>query len=221
MFDRLIALIGEEKFAKICEKKILLLGVGGVGGHAAEALVRSGIKDLTIVDGDIVDETNLNRQLIALHSTIGRSKVEVMKERLEDISPDAKITSLYEKLEDLNSLKLDTYDYVIDCIDDLRIKIALAKRALDEDISLIISTGTAKKMDPSKLEMTTLDATSYDPLARRMRTSLRGYPIKKLHVLASTEPPLDSKNGILGSTAFVPASGGLLIASYVIRDIIE
>lgn len=222
MFDRLIALIGIDNLNKIRKNKILLLGVGGVGGYVAEALVRSGIENLTIVDKDTIDETNLNRQIIALKSTIGKPKVEVLKNRLEDINPDARIVPLKENItEDLASLKLEDYDYILDCIDDLKVKVALAKYCLDKKLKLIISTGTAKKMDPSKLEMTTLDKTSYDPLARRLRSSLKGYDTHKLKVLASTEAPIETENDVLGSTAFVPSSGGLLIASYVIREIIK
>ncbi len=222
MFDRLLSLIGKENFEKIADTKILLLGVGGVGGHLAEALVRSGIKKLTIVDKDVVDITNLNRQIIALGSTMGRKKVEVLKERLSDINPKVEVdTSDATLTEDLEGLELDEYDYVLDCIDDTKVKVSLAKRCLAENIALISSTGTAKKMDPSKLYMTTLDKTSYDPLAKKMRMELRGYDTKKLVVLASDEPPLDCESNTLGSTAFVPASAGLLIASYVIRDIIK
>lgn len=222
MFDRLIALIGEEKLKNIQSQKILLLGVGGVGGYVAEALVRSGIVNIAIVDKDIIDETNLNRQIIALHSTIGKPKVEVLKARLEDINPNTHIVPIKETVsEDLTSLKLEDYDYIIDCIDDLKVKVSLAKYCLDKKLKLVISTGTAKKMDPSKLEMTTLGKTSYDPLARRMRASLKGYDTHKLTVLASTETPIEMEDKVLGSTAFVPSSGGLLIASYIVRDIIK
>lgn len=222
MFGRLVALIGEEKLGIIANTKILLLGVGGVGGHLAEALVRSGIEHLTIVDKDTVDLTNLNRQIIALHSTLGRPKVEVLKERLEDINPSSKIVALQQNInENMEELKLVEYDYVLDCIDDTKVKIALAKECLNENIKLISSTGTARKMDPSKLHITTLDKTSYDPLAKKMRSLLRDYDIKKIVVLASEEEPIATQSDVLGSTAFVPSVGGLLIASYVIRDIIE
>lgn len=223
MFDRLVALIGKENLSKIKETRILLLGVGGVGGYVAEALIRSGIHELTIVDKDFVDETNLNRQIIALHSTIGRQKVDVLKERLEDINPTSKIEALSKNVEAdrLNELNLESYDYVVDAVDDLKVKVALAKYALDKDVNLIISTGTAKKIDPSKLEMTTLDKTTYDPLARRMRSSLKGYPTDKLVVLASSERPIETDDNVLGSTAFVPSSAGLLIASHIIKDIIK
>lgn len=225
MFDRLISLIGEENFKKIQSTKILVLGIGGVGGIVAESLVRSGIEDITIIDKDVVDETNLNRQIIALRSTIGRLKVEVMKERLKDINPDAQIVTFSNEIttDSLEKMNLSSYDYVVDCIDDLRVKVALAKHYFSNDYKLLIATGTARKMDPSLLEITTLDKTSYDPLARRMRAALRGYEISKLIVLASKEVPIESKENTssLGSTAFVPSSGGLLLASYIIRDIIK
>lgn len=223
MFDRLISLIGKENFKKIEGTKVLVLGIGGVGGIVAESLVRSGIKDITIVDKDVVDETNLNRQIIALQSTIGKLKVEVMKERLKDINPDAQIKTFANEIatDSLEEMNLSSYDYVVDCIDDLKVKVALAKHNFEHDYKLLIATGTARKMDPSLLEITTLDKTSYDPLARRMRATLRGYETSKLIVLASKEVPLVSEGNILGSTAFVPSSGGLLLASYIIRDIIK
>lgn len=222
MFDRFITLIGEENFKLIENTSVLLLGVGGVGGYVAEALVRSGIKKLTIVDDDNVELTNLNRQIIALHSTIGLPKVEVMKTRLEDINPSVYITPKKIHLEEnLDDLDFEKYDYIVDCIDDVPVKVSLAKKALDEGLNLIMSTGTAKKLDPSKLMMTTLAKTSHDPLARKLRHLLRGYDTKKVIVLSSSEAPIICTDNVLGSSAFVPSTGGLLIASYVIKDIIK
>lgn len=222
MFDRLIALIGLENFKKIGSKKVLVLGIGGVGGYTVEALVRSGITNITIIDGDIVDPTNLNRQIIALHSTIGKSKVEVMKERLLDINPEVQVKCRGEYLEEssIASIVLEEYDYVVDALDDVKVKVALIKYSIEHSINLITSTGTAKKMCPEKLEIVSLDKTSYDPLAKKLRQELRGYDIKKVKTLASKEEPVID-GPILGSTAFVPSTGGLLIASYIIRDILK
>ncbi len=222
MFDRLEALIGKYNMNTISNKRILVLGVGGVGGYVVESLVRSGISNITIVDGDIVDKTNLNRQIIALHSTIGKPKVKVMKERMLDINPDIKIDTINKTIKpsDLKTLNLKQYDYVVDAIDDVKVKVELAKLAIDNDISIILSTGTARKMNPMKLTITTLNKTSYDSLAKILRRELKGYDTKKLTVLASTEEPIECK-GTLGSTIFVPASAGILIASYIVRKIIK
>lgn len=223
MFNRLISLIGEDNFNKVKNKKILLLGAGGVGGYTAESLIRSGVHNLTIIDCDIVDETNLNRQIIALHSTIGLKKTDVLDSRLKDINPDAKIEVIFKKVlsDELEYLHLENYDYVIDCIDDIEVKVSLARYALKNDIRLIISTGTAKKLHPEYLEMTTLDKTSYDPLARKMRTLLKNEKTNKLIVLASKETPIKTHTNTLGSAIFVPASAGLLIASFIFNDIIK
>lgn len=221
MFDRLISLIGEEKFDIIKSKKIIVLGVGGVGGYVCESLVRSGIHNLTIVDFDTIEETNLNRQIIALHSTLGQKKVEVLKNRLLDINPDLNIEAISDRLTSNNiEDNLNSYDYVIDCLDNMDVKIALALYTLKFNIKTIVSTGTARKLHPELLKMTTLDKTSYDPLAKKMRNLLRGEKINKLIVLSSTESPIKTPNN-LGSSLFVPASAGILIASYVINDIIS
>lgn len=223
MFDRWIALIGKDNFEKIQKARILLLGVGGVGGHVAEALVRSGVVSLTVIDGDRVDISNLNRQLVALNSTIGREKVEVLKERLEDINPLVKVEVKCEFLdaERVDALNLEAFDYIIDCIDDVPVKIALIEKALEANLHLISATGTARKLDPQKLAITTLDKTSYDPLAKRLRHELRGYKLNKVEVLVSTEAPIECDQSVLGSSAFVPPAAGLLIASYVVKRIIS
>lgn len=220
MFDRLISLIGEEKFDIIKSKKIIVLGIGGVGGYVCESLVRSGIHNLTMIDFDIVEETNLNRQIIALHSTLGQKKVEVLKDRLLDINPNSNIEAISDRLtsNNLEGYNLKSYDYVIDCLDDMNVKIALALYTLKFNIKTIISTGTARKLHPEFLKMTTLDKTSYDPLAKKMRNLLRGEKINKLIVLSSTENPIKTPSN-LGSSLFVPATAGILIASYIINDI--
>ncbi len=223
MFDRLIALIGKENFELIQSKKVIVLGCGGVGGYVIEALVRSGIENITIVDKDTVDISNKNRQIIALNSTIGMCKVDAMKLRLEDINEFIKVKTVkkFIKSDSLEELALDSYDYIVDCIDDVQVKVALAKYALNENFKLIISTGTAKKLHPEFLKMTTLDKTAYDPLAKKMRALLKGEKTNRLIVLASDETPKETENNVLGSSAFVPSVGGLLIASYIINDIIK
>lgn len=223
MFDRLEALIGKDNLNKIRDKKVLIIGVGGVGGYVVEALVRSGIENITLIDGDVVDLSNINRQIIALHSTVGQYKVDVLKTRILDINPQAKVQIKKEFIDAdvISSLGLENFDYVIDAVDDLKVKVSLAKYSLENGIFLVSSMGTARKLDPTKLKMTTLDKTSYDPLAKKMRHELKGLDTKKLVVLASEENPIALDNKVLGSSAFVPSCAGLLIASYIINDIIK
>lgn len=221
MFDRLVTLIGEEKLELIKSKKVLVLGCGGVGGYVIEGLVRSGISNITVIDKDIVDETNLNRQIIALHSTIGIKKVGLIKTRVLDINPEVKINAIDKQIlfSDVERLNLCNYDYVVDAIDDVKVKVELIKYSLVNNVKLIVSTGTAKKLHPECLKITTLNKTSGDPLAKKLRSSLRNYKLNKIIVLASTESPIISGSK-LGSSAFVPSIGGLLIASYIINDIV-
>lgn len=223
MFDRLESLIGKEKMKLIASQKILVFGVGGVGGYVVESLVRSGISKITIVDCDKIEKSNLNRQIIALNSTLGKYKVDVMRERVIDINPNIEIEALKMKvtIDNLDSFVFDDFDYIVDAIDDVAVKVKIAKKALEKNVKLVMSTGTAKKLDPSKLCMTTLNKTSYDPLARVLRRELREYDTSKLVVLASTEEPIKAGNADLGSSVFVPSSGGLMISSHIIRDIIK
>lgn len=223
MFDRLIALIGNEAFDKIKTSNILVLGIGGVGGYVVESLVRSGVHNLTIVDKDIIDLTNLNRQIISLNSNIGMDKVEECTKRCKDINPNINLNSIKKELKEdnLQEFNFENYDYVIDCIDDFKAKLALIKYLLEKNIKFISSTGTAKKMHPEMLEITTLAKTEYDPLARKLRQNLKGYNQNKIKVLASKEKPIETQNNELGSAIFVPASAGILIASHVINEIIR
>lgn len=223
MFDRLESFIGKEKMKLIASQKILVFGVGGVGGYVVESLVRSGISKITIVDCDKIEKSNLNRQIIALNSTLGKYKVDVMRERVIDINPNIEIEALKMKvtIDNLDSFVFDDFDYIVDAIDDVAVKVEVAKKALEKNVKLVMSTGTAKKLDPSKLCMTTLNKTLYDPLARVLRRKLREYDTSKLVVLASTEEPIKAGNTDLGSSVFVPSSGGLMISSHIIRDIIK
>lgn len=221
MFDRLVAIIGIDNLKLIQNKNIIVIGIGGVGGYVVEALARSGITNITIADNDKIDITNINRQIIATHSSLDKYKVDIMEERLKDINPEINVTKINKTLtRDLKDLDLDHYDYIIDCIDDTPVKVSLAKYAVEHNKNFIMSTGTARKLHPEKLYITTLDKTSYDPLAKRLRSSLKDIS-RKITVLASNETPKIKDKNILGSSIFVPASGGLLIASYVINDIIK
>lgn len=218
MFERLISLIGKDKFKKLQTVNVLVVGIGGVGGYALEALVRSGIINITIVDGDVVEESNLNRQIISSNNNIGKSKVEVAKERALEINPNLNIDArkLFINNDNFNTLLDKKYDYVIDACDDLKVKILLIKNA--NKYKLVSSMGTANKFDPSKFQITSLDKTSNDPIARILRRKIKELRIKrKFKVVSSTEAP--SQKEVLGTNSFIPGIAGLLCASYVVNDI--
>lgn len=222
MFDRLISLIGLEAFNKIQSKKILLIGVGGVGSYALEALVRNGFNNITIIDYDKIDISNLNRQLITNNNNIGHSKVIEGILRAKNINPNILIDGI-EKLLKTDNIKqiLDMdYDYIIDACDDINIKFSLIENSLHYKYKLISSMGTAKKLDPTKLAITTLDKTNNDPLARILRKKVRDAKInKKIHVVSSTETPININE--LGTANLVPSVAGILCVSYIINDIIK
>lgn len=221
-FDRTALVIGDEGVALLKSKKVILFGVGGVGSYVAEALVRSGVGSLTIVDKDVLDLTNLNRQLPALHSTLGQPKVEVMAERLRDINPAAQIIPRQEVFlpENAADFQLESYDYIVDAVDMVTAKLTLAEMAAELGVPLIASMGTGNKLDPSRLVVTDIYKTEVDPLAKVMRRELKARGIKKLKVVYSPEVPV-IKRTPPGSTAFVPGAAGLLIASEVVRDFLK
>lgn len=220
MFQRLIALIGEENFKKIQNTSVLLIGVGGVGTYALESLVRNGFINITIIDFDNIDITNLNRQLITNQNNIGASKVLEAKKRCESINPDVKINALQIKLNEDNLIDYLNYDYIIDACDDINVKFMLMKYSMKYDYKLISSMGTAKKNHPELLSITTLDKTEYDPLARILRNKIRKEKInKKMVVVSSKEKAIESK--ILASNNLVPSTAGLLLTSYVYNDVIN
>lgn len=223
MFDRLIALVGDENFKKISTSKVLIIGLGGVGGYALEALVRGGIQNLTIIDGDNIDITNLNRQILATSKLIGKSKVEAAKERALAINPNIKIKGISEFVTEDNFEKLflqDEYDYVIDACDDVKIKFLIMKNA--DKYKLISSMGTANKYNPSAFEITSLDKTVNDPLARVLRKKVKDAKINhKFKVVSSTEAVIKDDKNILGTNSYIPGISGLLCASYVINDILK
>lgn len=222
MFDRLELLIGKENIDLIKSKNVLLVGCGGVGGMCATSLVRSGISNITIIDYDKVEESNLNRQEVAYQSTIGKLKVDALKELLLDINPNVNIKTLNVFLDESNidELITDEYDYVIDCCDSVKTKEAIIKTSLEKNIKFISSMGTGNRLDPSMLEITDIRKTEGDPLAKVIRKWVKDNRIKgKIPVVCSKEVPL-RKGVVVGSSSFVPTSAGLLITSYVIRDII-
>ena len=223
MFERLELLIGKDNVNKLNNTTVLVIGLGGVGGILTETLVRNGIKDITIIDNDIVDITNKNRQIIALDSTVGKNKVDVMKERLLDINKDCNITVISEFI-DSNNIDLlfnNPVDYVIDACDTVSTKILLIEECIKRNIKVISSMGMGKKLDLSKLKIMDIRKTSYDKLAKVVRKKLKDDGInEKVMVLSSDEEPIDTKDNI-GSYSPLTSYAGLLIADYVIKDIIK
>lgn len=228
-FFRTAALLGEEAMARLRDARVAVFGVGGVGGYVCEALVRSGVGTLDVFDRDDVSVTNLNRQIIALHSTLGQDKVSVIAARMHDINPDAVIHEhkLFYLPENADDIDLTVYDYVVDAVDTVAAKVELAVRCEQLGVPLIAAMGAGNKLDPSQLRIADIYKTSVCPLARAMRTTLRKKGVKHLTVAYSTEEPvrpmqaIDDGSGrrkdVPGSTAFVPSAMGLLIASHVVR----
>ena len=222
-FDRLSFLIGKDNLNNLKNKHILVLGVGGVGGYVVESLVRCGIENITIVDFDIIDITNINRQIIALTSTIGLKKTEVLKTRILDINPKCRVNICSNYIDEDNYLDLfhEKIDYFIDCCDSIKTKKLVIKYCLNNNINIISSMGAGNRMEPSKLSIIDIKKTSYDPIARIIRKYLKDEKInKKLMVMCSSEIPKKVK-GVISSNSFVPSSAGLLIASYVINKLIK
>lgn len=228
-FIRTARLIGEEAVTLLSEKHVCIFGIGGVGSFAAEALCRAGIGALTLIDGDTVAESNINRQLIALHSTIGRPKVEVMKERMADINPDARVTAFHLFYDEHTAPQIDltAFDYVIDAIDSVSSKLLLIRSCHALNVPIISCLGTGNKLDPSRLEIADISKTSVCPLARVVRRELKKSGITHHTVLFSTEMPkkplFDDENGHASpaSIAFVPPVAGFMLCGHVVRTFIE
>lgn len=230
MFERTAMLFGRDAIEALGQMRVIVFGVGGVGGYVCEALCRSGIGTIDIVDNDCVSVSNINRQIIASSSTVGRSKVDVMKERLSDINPDVTVNchSFFYLPENADLIDLSAYDYIVDAIDTVSAKIELAVRAQKDGIPIISSMGTGNKTDPTRLRVADLTKTTTCPLARVMRRELRSRGIDHLKVVFSNEEastPLfaDTKTGkkVPASTAFVPPVAGLLIAREVVLDLVR
>lgn len=219
--ERTIRVIGEESFEKLQNKHVLIFGLGGVGGYVVEGLVRAGIKHFTIVDNDIVQESNLNRQIIALYSTIGQKKVDVVEKRILEIRKDA-IVNKYEMFylpEVVSNDFFEGIDYIVDAIDTMTAKIDLVMKAKELNIPIISCMGTGNKLNPQLLEVTDLYKTEMCPVCKVMRRELKKREIKHLKVVYSKEQPVKTNTRTPGSTSFVPSVAGLLIASEVIKDL--
>ena len=218
--------IGSGAVSRLALSRIALFGVGGVGGSCADALARSGIGSIDLIDMDTVEETNLNRQFAARRSTLGRMKTEVMKEHILDINPSCLVTcrNIFYLPETASLIDLSGYDFIIDAIDTVTAKICLIEGAIKEGVPVISCMGTGNRLDPSKLTVTDISKTHTDPLSKVMRVELRKRGIEHLPVVFSEESPVKSLQGekqrTPGSAPFVPQSAGILLASYAVRSLI-
>ena len=218
--SRLESLVGEENIQKIKALNVLVLGLGGVGGYAVESLVRCGVSNITLVDGDTIKPSNINRQIIATVKNNNKYKTKEWKKRIKKINPDAIVNIINthiteDNMEVLFSMK---YDYIIDCCDTSKVKIKLIKECHEKGIKVVSSMGMANKMEATKIMISTLDKTETDPLAKKIRSEIRNKDIMRdVTVVYSNETPIN--NTMLGSTAFVPAVAGLYITNYIIKDV--
>lgn len=237
-FARTQLLLGADGMKKLKNARVAVFGVGGVGGYVAEALARSGVGAIDLIDKDVVSVSNINRQIIALHSTVGKNKVDVMKERILDINPSCLVTmhNLFYHKETSDQFDFSLYDYIVDAIDTVSAKLELVQRANDRNIPIISSMGAGNKLDPTRFEVADIYKTSVCPLARVMRRELKKRGIKKLKVVYSKEealtPIYDEENAYEdkgsvagrpapGSVSFVPSVAGLIIAGEVVKDLVK
>ncbi len=229
-YSRTALLIEEEGVEKLKHARVAVFGIGGVGGYVVEALARAGVGTLDLVDKDTLSESNINRQILALHSTVGKWKTEVAKERIRDINPDITVHThnLFYLPETADEFDFSAYDYVVDAMDTVSAKLALIERAKRANIPVISSMGTGNKLDPTAFEVADISKTLICPLARVMRKELKRRGIEHLKVVYSKEeakPPtlFDEESGkpIPGSISFVPSVAGLIIAGEVIKDLIK
>lgn len=225
-------LLGEGTLKTLATKKVILFGIGGVGGHAAEALARSGVSSITIVDHDVVSLSNINRQAVATMKTIGRSKVSVMTERIMEINPECKVVPMdcFMLPDNIQMFHLNEYDYILDAIDTVSSKIQLAMIAEQENIPIISAMGAGNKLDPTRFEVTDIYKTSVCPLCKVMRRELKNRGVKHLEVVFSTEEPVtpapmelvkENSRPAPGSCAFVPSVVGLIMAGVVVKKLIK
>ena len=232
--ERSELLLGTQCINRLKQANILIVGVGGVGAYAAEMLVRAGIGKMTIADSDTVSLSNINRQLIALHSTVGRVKTDVLAERLKDINPALELTVIAEYIKDEKTdeiLDSQHFDYIVDAIDTLSPKLALIKGALDRNIPIVSSMGAGAKLDPTKMEICDISKTHHCPLAHMLRKRLHKMGIRRgFKAVFSAEPPIEgamilceerNKKSNVGTISYLPATFGIGCASVVIRDLVE
>lgn len=228
-FSRTELLLGRRGMERLKNARVAVFGIGGVGGHAAEALARSGVGALELIDKDTVDITNINRQTVAYLDTVGKYKTDIMKERIALINPDAEVTvhNCFFLPETSGGFDFSRYDYVVDAVDTVSAKIELVMKAQAAGVPMICSMGAGNKLDPTAFEVADIYSTSVCPLARVMRTELRKRGVERLKVVYSKEPPITplpsdeitEKRTVPGSTAFVPSVAGLIIAGEVVKDL--
>ena len=220
-FSRTELIIGKEKVEILKKSKVAIFGIGGVGSYVVEGLARAGIGNFILVDKDVVSISNINRQIIATHGTVGKDKVDVAKKRILEINPDAKI-EIYKEffMPETTGILDDSIDYIIDAIDTVTAKIELIVRANNLNIPIISCMGTGNKLDPTRFEVSDIYKTSVCPLAKVMRKELKTRGIKKLKVLYSKEEAIKTE-GNIGSLSFVPSVAGLIISGEVIKDLIK
>ena len=218
-------MLGEGAVNKLKDCRVAVFGLGGVGGYVVEALARAGVGTLCLVDGDRVAESNINRQILALHTTVGRFKTEVAPERARAIYPHicADERNLYYDVETQTAVDLSGYDYVVDAIDSVKSKVLLAVNCNAAGVPLISCMGTGNKLDPMAFKVADIGSTRVCPLARVMRRELKKYGVERLKVVYSEEEPKRAESGVtvVGSVSFVPPAAGLLIASQVIKDLLK
>lgn len=218
-YSRTVKMTGEEGLRRLREARVLIVGTGGVGSYAAEAIARAGAGHITLMDGDTVQASNLNRQLVALTSTLGMNKADVMSARIKDIDPDTEVISLPRFYRTDDDLDLREYDWIVDAIDDIDAKTALICNAKEAGTDIVSAMGAAGKLETS-FRAADISETSTCPLARVMRKRLRERGVEHLPVVYSTEKPVP-RDGELGTLSYVPGSAGLCLAGYVIRQIAE
>ncbi len=220
-FSRTQMLLGQDAIELLNKKRVAVFGIGGVGGYVCEALVRSGIGAFDLIDSDKVSITNLNRQIIATHKTIGMYKVDVMKERMLDINPDVNVEvhRCFFLPENADDFSFQEYDYVVDAVDTVTAKIELILRAKKDGVPIISAMGAGNKLDPSKFKVADIYETTVCPLARVMRRELKKRDIESLKVVYSDEAPIKTDADFPGSTAFTPAAMGLVIAGEIVKDL--
>ena len=222
IYTRTEMMLGTSATEKLKASHVAVIGVGGVGGFAAEALARAGIGKITLVDSDKVAVSNINRQIIATHSTVGMYKTEAMKARIADINPDCRVCTVSEFYSEENEIDLSDFDYIADCIDSVKSKLHLVTKAKEADKCIISSMGAGNKLDPTRFTVADISKTHTDPLAKVMRTELRKRGINHLKVVFSDEPPINpTGERTPGSISFVPSVVGLIMAGEMIKDLIK
>lgn len=219
--ERTEMLIGTERIERLRRSHVIIFGIGGVGGYALEVIARSGVGAITIVDADSVEESNINRQIIALHSTIGKTKVEVARERIHDINPDCEVRALemFYLPENADEIDLSCYDYVVDCIDTVAAKVELIRRCNELGKPIISSMGAGNKMDATALKVSDIYKTSMDPLAKAVRKKCKELGIRRLKVVFSEEKPIETNSEYIASNAFVPAAMGVIVGSETVKEL--